>query len=77
MNKTFLTKQVQSFFDFTVTAASSAPEQVGQPYVILKLKLLEGNMVNDTIMEMKLPQFYDFLHDLEKTHSAMQKYINV
>ena len=61
-------------FFYLVTAASSTPEQVGKTYVRIKMKILTGNKETENIvMEMQIPQFLDFLHELEKTQNRINQ----
>ena len=76
-----------------VTAASSNSDEVGQTFVRIQMKLLNGRDTEtigncDTlflnqqiiffitlisiVMEMPLAQFFDFLHELEKTQNEMK-----
>ena len=57
-----------------VTAASSTPQEVGQTYVRIKMKLLtENEETENIVMEMQIPQFLDLMHELEKTRNSMNK----
>jgi len=60
-------------FFYLVTAASSTPEQVGKTYVRIKMKILTGKETENIVMEMEIPQFLDFLHELEKTQNSMNQ----
>ena len=56
-----------------VTAASSCSDQVGQTYISIQMKLQNGSEVENQSMELSLPQFYDFLHQLEKTNNKVKQ----
>ncbi|KAL2742250.1 COMM domain-containing protein 7-like [Vespula maculifrons] len=49
-----------------ITAASSDSDKVGKSFLQLKLCLDEGSRIKDHFIEMSIPEFYKFLHDLEK-----------
>lgn len=57
---------------FGVTAASSNERQVGTTYLHLKLVLdTGGGNTKNVYLEMSLPQFYAFLHELEKAKGSL------
>lgn len=68
-----LDKSVLLLCIFLVTAASSCSDQVGQTYISLQMKLQNGSEVVNQTMELTLPQFYDFLHQLEKTNNKIKQ----
>ncbi|KAL2722813.1 COMM domain-containing protein 7-like [Vespula squamosa] len=51
---------------FGVTAMSSDSNKVGKSFLQLKLCLNEGSRIKEHFIEMSIPEFYKFLHDLEK-----------
>lgn len=53
-------------------AASSTEEQVGETYVRIKMKLCSGPSIESVVMELTLPQFYELMHELEKTKNMMK-----
>eukprot|EP00694_Reclinomonas_americana_P006827 EC797421.1.p1 GENE.EC797421.1~~EC797421.1.p1 ORF type:complete len:201 (+),score=71.19 EC797421.1:7-609(+) len=53
---------------FGVTASSNELSDVGATFLQLNLELESGD---DVHMEMSLPQFYQFLHEMEKANSAL------
>jgi len=61
-------------WELGVTTASSNAEQVGQTYMRIQMKLLKNKKLETVSMELSLPQFYNFLHELEKTHNEMKQY---
>nr|XP_050853155.1 COMM domain-containing protein 7-like [Vespula vulgaris] len=65
MEKT-INKILDISWRFGVTAASSDSDKVGKSFLQLKLCLDEGSRVKDHFIEMSIPEFYKFLHDLEK-----------
>ena len=38
------------------------------------MKLMKNKKLEVVSMELSLPQFYNFLHELEKTHNEMKQY---
>ncbi|KAL5014283.1 hypothetical protein ScPMuIL_008553 [Solemya velum] len=48
-----------------VTAASSELNKVGNTFLQLKLVINNGNGTSNVYMELTLPQFYSFLHEME------------
>ncbi|KAF4520875.1 hypothetical protein B566_EDAN007056 [Ephemera danica] len=60
-------------WQFGVTAASSEASQIGLTYLHLKLVLRDPNSskLTTVCLEMTLPQFYLFLHELEKAKANL------
>lgn len=57
---------------FGVTAASSELKKVGNSFLQLKLVVNKGNEQTEEIfMELSLPQFYTFLHEMEKAKANL------
>lgn len=56
---------------FGVTASSSEMQKVGSSFLQLKLLLNKGNKTEDVFMELTLPQFYSFLHEMEKAKASL------
>ncbi|KYQ91020.1 COMM domain-containing protein 7 [Tieghemostelium lacteum] len=58
---------------FGVTVASSSDKQQGSTFLQLKLVLDKGdNAKEDVHMELTLPQFYQFLKEMEKAKSSLE-----
>ena len=58
---------------FGVTAATSEKNVMGQSFLQLKLVLDKGNKQTESVnMELTLPQFYSFLHEMEKARSSFE-----
>lgn len=53
---------------FGVTASTSECEQIGAMYLQLHFRIGK----QDIFLELTIPQFYDFLHELEKARVALQ-----
>jgi hypothetical protein len=60
---------------FGVTASSDELQAVGSSFVLVRLRLApkQGDGEELTVpMELTLPQFYAFLHELEKAKAALE-----
>uniref|UniRef100_A0A6U6CFY0 COMM domain-containing protein n=1 Tax=Guillardia theta TaxID=55529 RepID=A0A6U6CFY0_GUITH len=66
-------KLVDMDWRFGVTSSSSELKQVGRTFLQLRLQLDKGNgAIETTNMELSLPQFYEFLQEMEKAKAAME-----
>lgn len=58
---------------FAVTAGTSDMNQVGHSFLQLKLVLDKGNKeLENVCLELTLPQFYSFLHEMEKAKASLE-----
>ncbi|XP_033009778.1 COMM domain-containing protein 7 isoform X2 [Lacerta agilis] len=57
---------------FGVTAGSSELEKAGSIFMQLKLVVKKGNKVEPLYMELTLPQFYSFLHEMERMKTSLE-----
>ncbi|KAK7102067.1 COMM domain-containing protein 7-like [Littorina saxatilis] len=57
---------------FGVTASSSELDRVGNTFLQLKLVINTGNGTKNVYMELSLPQFYSFLHEMEKAKASLE-----
>ena len=58
---------------FGVTAANSDLKSVGNSFLQLKLVINKGSdETEDVFMELSLPQFYSFLHEMEKAKASLE-----
>lgn len=64
-------KLVDMEWKFGVTASSKAVEQVGSTFLQMKFVLDSGGELEDVVVEMSLPQFYQFLAQMERAKSCM------
>lgn len=64
-------KLVDMEWKFGVTAATDEMETIGTTFLQLKLVISKGSSTEDVYMELTLPQFYDFLAQLEKVNSLV------
>ncbi|NXU57500.1 COMD7 protein, partial [Turnix velox] len=57
---------------FGVTAGSSELEKVGSIFLQLKLVVKKGSQTENVYVELSLPQFYSFLHEMERVKSSLE-----
>lgn len=57
---------------FGVTAGDSDMKKVGHSFLQVKLVLDKGVGTEEVFMEMSLPQFYSFLHEMEKAKASLE-----
>lgn len=57
---------------FGVTSGSSELEKVGSIFLQLKLVIKKGNQTESLYIELTLPQFYSFLHEMERVRASME-----
>ncbi|CAH1265291.1 COMMD7 [Branchiostoma lanceolatum] len=73
MGQTLMVNQlVDMEWKFGVTAASSEVQKVGNTFLQLKLVVNKGDRAENVYMELTLPQFYSFLHEMEKAKSSLE-----
>lgn len=56
---------------FGVTVGTSEIQKVGNIFLQLKLVIRKGNSTENVYMELTLPQFYNFLHEMERAKASM------
>uniref|UniRef100_A0A670Z577 COMM domain containing 7 n=1 Tax=Pseudonaja textilis TaxID=8673 RepID=A0A670Z577_PSETE len=57
---------------FGVTAGSSELEKVGSIFLQLKLVIKKGSRLEPVYLELTLPQFYSFLHEMERIKTSLE-----
>ncbi|KAF7644452.1 hypothetical protein LDENG_00221650 [Lucifuga dentata] len=57
---------------FGVTVGTSEVQKVGNIFLQLKLVIRKGNSTENVYMELTLPQFYNFLHEMERAKASME-----
>lgn len=57
---------------FGVTSGNSELEKVGSIFLQLKLVVKKGNQTEHLYLELTLPQFYSFLHEMERVRASME-----
>lgn len=73
VGQTFMVNQlVDMEWKFGVTAGSSDLKVVGQTFLQLKMIVDRGGVKEDVFMELTLPQFYSFLHEMERAKSTLE-----
>ncbi|CAH1782490.1 unnamed protein product [Owenia fusiformis] len=73
LGQTLMVNQlVDMEWKFGVTAASSEVNKVGNTFLQLKLVINKGNKTENQYMELTLPQFYSFLHEMEKAKASLE-----
>jgi len=74
LSQTLMINQlVDMEWKFGVAAASSELSKVGSTFLQLKLVLDKGGQNRENVyMELTLPQFYSFLHEMEKAKSSLE-----
>eukprot|EP00640_Fibrocapsa_japonica_P009879 CAMPEP_0113943842 /NCGR_PEP_ID=MMETSP1339-20121228/28589_1 /TAXON_ID=94617 /ORGANISM="Fibrocapsa japonica" /LENGTH=76 /DNA_ID=CAMNT_0000948813 /DNA_START=119 /DNA_END=349 /DNA_ORIENTATION=+ /assembly_acc=CAM_ASM_000762 len=72
MNHVGVGKVVGMDWRFGVTAATDSTNQDGSTFLRLKLLVSKGNgKVEDLLMELTLPQFYQFLAQMENAKASL------
>ncbi|XP_023654658.1 COMM domain-containing protein 7 [Paramormyrops kingsleyae] len=56
---------------FGVTVGTSELEKAGNIFLQLKLVIRKGNSTENVYMELTLPQFYNFLHEMERAKASI------
>ena len=74
VNQVFSINQlVDMDWKFGVTASTSEHGQLGHSFIQLKLVIDKGNKQReDVCLELSLPQFYKFLHEMQKARSSLE-----
>ncbi|ESO89994.1 hypothetical protein LOTGIDRAFT_164694 [Lottia gigantea] len=73
LGQTLMVNQlVDMEWKFGVTASSSELDKVGNTFLQLKMVINTGNGTKNTYMELSLPQFYSFLHEMEKARASLE-----
>lgn len=76
ITKTLMVNElVDMEWKFGVTASSDDAAQVGGTFLQLKLVLNKGDgELSNVYMELTLPQFYEFLHEMERCKATMDAF---
>jgi hypothetical protein len=74
MEKSFMINPlVDMQWKFGITASNSELNKVGTTYLQLKLVFDKGNnTTEDVYMELTLPMFYQFLHEMQKAKTNLE-----
>ncbi|KAJ1528317.1 hypothetical protein ONE63_006738 [Megalurothrips usitatus] len=67
-----MNKVIDVDWKFGVTASTSEQDKVGTSYLHLKITVENSEkQYKNVYLEMTLPQFYSFLHELEKAKASL------
>ncbi|PIK41682.1 putative COMM domain-containing protein 7 isoform X3 [Apostichopus japonicus] len=70
-----INKLIDMEWKFGVTAASSELNTVGNTFIQMKLVVNKGgNKTENVYMELSLPEFYSFLHEMERAKSSLEHF---
>ena len=73
--KTLMVNQlVDMEWKFGVTASSDDAAQLGTTFLQLKLVTEKGADTETSYMELSLPQFYEFIHEMEKCKASLDAF---
>ncbi|XP_061552072.1 COMM domain-containing protein 7 isoform X1 [Phycodurus eques] len=59
---------------FGVTVGTSEIHKMSNIFLQLKLVVQKGNATENLYMELNLPQFYNFLHEMERAKASMDSF---
>ncbi|KAL4655354.1 COMM domain-containing protein 7 [Arapaima gigas] len=72
LGQTLMVNQlVDMEWKFGVTVGTSELQKVGNIFLQLKLVIRKGNSTENVYMELTLPQFYNFLHEMERAKASI------
>ncbi|XP_062871575.1 COMM domain-containing protein 7 [Trichomycterus rosablanca] len=72
LGQTLMVNQlVDMEWKFGVTVGTSELQKTGNIFLQLKLVVRKGNTTENVYMELTLPQFYNFLHEMERAKANM------
>jgi len=75
VGKTLMVNQlVDMQWKFGVTASSDDAAQLGSTFLQLKLVTAMGDGLETSYMELTLPQFYEFMHEMEKCKASLDAF---
>uniref|UniRef100_A0AAQ4S3C9 COMM domain containing 7 n=1 Tax=Gasterosteus aculeatus aculeatus TaxID=481459 RepID=A0AAQ4S3C9_GASAC len=72
MKKNLTAEQMKEDLLALVTVGTSEIQKVGNIFLQLKLVVRKGNSTENVYMELTLPQFYNFLHEMERAKASME-----
>uniref|UniRef100_A0A3P9IAV7 COMM domain containing 7 n=1 Tax=Oryzias latipes TaxID=8090 RepID=A0A3P9IAV7_ORYLA len=70
--KNLTAEQIREDLVALVTVGTSEIQKVGSIFLQLKLVTRKGNSTENIYMELTLPQFYKFLHEMERAKASME-----
>lgn len=73
VGRTLMVNQlVDMEWKFGVTAGSSEARRVGSTFLQMRLSLDRGSKTEDVHLELSLPQFYEFLREMERAKASLE-----
>uniref|UniRef100_A0A8C4DPY2 COMM domain containing 7 n=1 Tax=Dicentrarchus labrax TaxID=13489 RepID=A0A8C4DPY2_DICLA len=72
LKKNLTVEQIKEDLLTLVTVGTSEVQKVGNIFLQLKLVVRKGNSTENVYMELTLPQFYNFLHEMERAKASME-----
>ncbi len=66
-----ISQLVDMEWKFGVTASTNTIKKFGNAFLQLKLVYNKGDSLETKFIELTLPQFYSFLHEMNKAKSQM------
>ncbi|XP_054837336.1 COMM domain-containing protein 7 [Eublepharis macularius] len=73
LDQTLMVNQLMDMeWKFGVTAGSSELEKGGSIFLQLKLVVKKGTQTQPVYVELTLPQFYSFLHEMERIKTSLE-----
>ncbi|KAH9492041.1 COMM domain-containing protein 7 [Bulinus truncatus] len=73
LGQTLMVNQLMDIeWKFGVTASSSELDKVGNTFLQLKLVINTGSGTKNVFLELTLPQFYAFLHEMERAKASLE-----
>uniref|UniRef100_A0A3B4TUB9 COMM domain containing 7 n=1 Tax=Seriola dumerili TaxID=41447 RepID=A0A3B4TUB9_SERDU len=72
LKKNLTAEQIKEDLVTLVTVGTSEIQKVGNIFLQLKLVVRRGNSTENVYMELTLPQFYNFLHEMERAKASME-----
>ncbi|RUS86082.1 hypothetical protein EGW08_006175 [Elysia chlorotica] len=73
LSQTLMVNQLVDIeWKFGVTASTSELSKVGNTFLQMKLVINTGSGTKDVFLELTLPQFYSFLHEMERAKNSLE-----
>uniref|UniRef100_A0A669DLV3 COMM domain containing 7 n=2 Tax=Oreochromis TaxID=8139 RepID=A0A669DLV3_ORENI len=72
LKKNLTGEQIKEDLLTLVTVGTSEIQKLGTVFLQLKLVVRKGNSTENVYMELTLPQFYNFLHEMERAKASME-----
>uniref|UniRef100_A0A672HRQ4 COMM domain containing 7 n=1 Tax=Salarias fasciatus TaxID=181472 RepID=A0A672HRQ4_SALFA len=72
VKKNLTSEQIRDDLLTLVTVGTSEVQKAGNIFLQLKLVVRRGSSTENVYMELTLPQFYNFLHEMERAKASME-----